>query len=266
MEGKASMEGSEAPEAEEGMKKPCAKCMKKGKKKGSCGCAAKAAMDAALTPMEYLDACDLGIQNRSRAYVRGVLGVREDKKCGNSGIAENKKCNKGGGSALQTGLKVAAVAGAVTAGTVGAMKYRGMQKNALSNLNVAKTIRNSGMGQGPAGRSAARSQARTMLASGAAPLSKVRARKAAKAGMATAKVGFAKAQKAAGPTVAKVKAGLNQGMAKTQAAMAQARTAAGPTVGMARARAQSDLKKVGRAARKTQIGLIRKKRELFGGS
>lgn len=287
-EGSTAEEKSESPKMEKGEgpeygdaphgkmgKKPCAACAKKGKKKGSCGCDKGGKMDAALTPMEYLDACDLGIQNRSRAYVRGVLGVREDKKCGASGIAEGKKCNKGvvgtvksalGNENVQTGLKVAAVAGGIAAGTVGAMKYRGLQKNTLSNLRAAKTIRASGMGQGSAGRSAARTQARATLASGAAPLSKVRARKAAKAGVATVKAGVANAQTAAGPTVAKVRAGLNEGMVKTQAAMAQARTAAGPTVATVRARAQSDLRRVGRAARRTQIKAIRQKRNLFGGS
>jgi hypothetical protein len=227
-------EYGDAPHGNKG-KKPYAVCMKKGKKKGSCGCDKGGKMDAALTPMEYLDACELGIQNRSRAYVRGVLGVREDKKCGASGIAEGKKCNKGvvgsvksalGGENAQTGLKVAAVAGGIAAGAVGAMKYRGLQKNALSNLNVAKTIRASGVGQGSAGRSAARS----MLRQGGAPLSKVRARKAAKAG------------------VAKVQA------------------AAGPTVGAVKAQAQSSLNQTQRMARRMQIKAIRQKRTMFGGS
>jgi hypothetical protein len=114
---KAAEEKSESPKMEKGEgpeygdaphgkmgKKPCAKCMKKGKKKGSCGCDKGGKMDAALTPMEYLDACDLGIQNRSRAYVRGVLSVREDKKCGASGIAEGKKCNKGSVGGLKEAL------------------------------------------------------------------------------------------------------------------------------------------------------------------
>jgi len=200
---------------------------------------------------------------------------RFDKKCGASGIAEGKKCNKGvvgsvqsalGNEKVQTGLKVAAVAGGIAAGTVGAMKYRGLQKNAVSNLNVAKTIRASGVGQNSAGRSAARTQARSMLRQGGVPLSKVRARKAAKAGVATVKAGVANAQTAAGPTVAKVRAGLNQGMVKTQAAMAQARTAAGPTVSAVKAQAQSSLNQAQRMARRTQIKAIRQKRNLFGGS
>jgi hypothetical protein len=164
--------------------------------------------------------------------------LRFAKKCGASGIAENKKCNKSvvgtvksalGNENVQTDLKVAAVAGGIAAGAVGAMKYRSLQKNALSNLNVAKTIRASGVGQGSAGRSAARTQARSMLRQGGAPLSKVRARKAAKAG------------------VTKVQA------------------AAGPTVGAVKAQVQSSLNQAQRMARRTQIKAIRQKRTMFGG-
>jgi hypothetical protein len=262
-EGSAAEEGMESTKMEKGespeygdaphgkSKKPCAACMKKGKKKGSCGCAAKATLDAVLTPTEYLDACDLGIQNRSRSYVRGVLSVREDKKCGASGIAEGKKCNKSlvgtvksalGNENVQTGLKVAAVAGGIAAGTVGAMKYRGMQKNAMSNLRVAKNLRatsrmsnprptNSAGGipdpwtnqvsnsQASMARSMNNKQARGMLSQGAIPPSKARVRKATKAAVSPA-------------------------MAKAQAGIASTR----------------------RAARKTQIGLIRQKRRLFGGN
>jgi hypothetical protein len=140
-EGSAAEEKSESPMMEKGEgpeygdaphgkmgKKPCAACAKKGKKKGSCGCDKGGKMDAALTPMEYLDACDLGIQNRSRAYIRGVLSVREDKKCGGSGIAEGKKCNKGmtgGGMSRQEKVgNVMRVAGTIggVAGISGAVR------------------------------------------------------------------------------------------------------------------------------------------------
>lgn len=50
----------------------------------------------ALTPQEYLAACDLGIQGRPRSYIRARLDaatVRLDKKCGASGIADNKECH-----------------------------------------------------------------------------------------------------------------------------------------------------------------------------
>lgn len=90
---------------------------------GNCGSSMKKRSDA-LTPQEYLTACDLGIQGRSRSYIRARLDAAErlDKKCGASGIAENKKCNVGTGksaakgSSLGTALKVigtgAALAGA----------------------------------------------------------------------------------------------------------------------------------------------------------
>jgi hypothetical protein len=72
---------------------------------GNCGGYGKK-MDRndALTPQEYLAACDLGIQNRSRTYIRARLDtamnltpstVRADLKCGNGSISEGEKCTKG---------------------------------------------------------------------------------------------------------------------------------------------------------------------------
>jgi hypothetical protein len=72
---------------------------------GNCGSYAKK-MDRndALTPQEYLAACDLGIQGRSRAYIRSRLDtamnltpstVRADLKCGNGSISEGEKCHVG---------------------------------------------------------------------------------------------------------------------------------------------------------------------------
>lgn len=154
-EGSAAEEKSESPAMEKGEgpeygdaphgkmgKKPCAACAKKGKKKGSCGCDKGGKMDAALTPMEYLDACDLGIQNRSRAYIRGVLSVREDKKCGGSGIAEGKKCNKGmaggaqspGDGKLGTRGKIGAVM-SIAGGVGGAVGIAGAMRS-LSRGNT----------------------------------------------------------------------------------------------------------------------------------
>lgn len=90
----------------------------------------------ALTPTEYLAACDLGIQNRSHTYIRARLDAsqqREDmpdgkgQKCGKSGIARGKKCKKGAGGsssfispAAKTGAKVGAVLGAVAGAPTGA--------------------------------------------------------------------------------------------------------------------------------------------------
>jgi hypothetical protein len=81
----------------------------KGKKcscDGGCGSGYAKKMDRndALTPQEYLAACDLGIQGRSRAYIRSRLDtamnltpstVRNDLKCGNGSISEGEKCTKG---------------------------------------------------------------------------------------------------------------------------------------------------------------------------
>lgn len=73
-----------------------------GKKGASCDgdCGKKMGRNDALTPQEYLAACDLGIQGRSRAYIRSRLDstARLDKKCGASGIPDNAKCTKGSGS------------------------------------------------------------------------------------------------------------------------------------------------------------------------
>ena len=69
---------------------------------GNCGSYAKK-MDA-LTPQEYLTACELGIQGRSRSYIRARLDtamnltpstLRADLKCGNGSISEGEKCTKG---------------------------------------------------------------------------------------------------------------------------------------------------------------------------
>jgi hypothetical protein len=104
-------------------------CMSKGRKgkcDGSCGKAIKDGgyakkMDA-LTPQEYLAACELGIQGRSRPYIRSRFDTAErlDLKCGRGAISEGEKCTKGAaqkaGSRVRAGLENAAVI-AGTAGT-----------------------------------------------------------------------------------------------------------------------------------------------------
>ena len=68
-------------------------------KKCSCdgGCGSYKKMDSALTPHEYLAACDIGIQDRSRQYIRARLDATErlDLKCGNGSISQGEKCTKG---------------------------------------------------------------------------------------------------------------------------------------------------------------------------
>jgi len=85
-------------------------CMSKGRKgkcDGSCGKSMKDGgymkkMDS-LTPQEYLTACELGIQDRSTAYIRARLDAAErlDLKCGKGAISEGEKCTKGAAQKVQ---------------------------------------------------------------------------------------------------------------------------------------------------------------------
>ena len=78
------------------------------KKKGKdCGCTHK---NDSLTPQEYIAACNLGIQDRSRVYIRARLdseqradlgGKGTGKKCGNSHIPRAATCNKTAGGATK---------------------------------------------------------------------------------------------------------------------------------------------------------------------
>jgi hypothetical protein len=100
-------------------------CGRKGKCDGNCGSMRK--RSDALTPFEYLDACELGIQDRSTAYIRARLDAAErlDLKCGKGSISEGEKCTKGPAQKVQpkkptkfrnSGAKKALVAGAVIGG------------------------------------------------------------------------------------------------------------------------------------------------------
>jgi hypothetical protein len=64
---------------------------------GNCGSYAKKDRNDSLTPQEYLTACELGIQNRSRTYIRARLDATErlDLKCGKGSISEGEKCHVG---------------------------------------------------------------------------------------------------------------------------------------------------------------------------
>jgi hypothetical protein len=70
-----------------------------GKRKAKCdgSCAKKMDRNDSLTPQEYLAACELGIQGRSRSYIRARLDAAErlDLKCGKGSISEGEKCTKG---------------------------------------------------------------------------------------------------------------------------------------------------------------------------
>ena len=143
-----------------GMKKPMdAECGCSGKKGGKCdgNCGGSMKRDSAdvLTPQEYLAACDLGIQSRSRNYIRARLdaAARLDLKCGKGSISEGEKCTKGaaqrvqpqqpsrgrsGGSKVR-GLKTAAkIAGA--AALIGGAAY--MQQTARRNIMERRSLAN----------------------------------------------------------------------------------------------------------------------------
>ena len=71
-------------------------CGKKGGKCDGCGGSMRKRRDS-LSPLEYLDACALGIQDRSTTYIRARLDAAErlDLKCGKGAISEGEKCTKG---------------------------------------------------------------------------------------------------------------------------------------------------------------------------
>ena len=88
-----------------------------GKKGSTCdgGCASKRKRSDALTPQEYLTACELGIEQRSRSYIRARLdaAARLDLKCGNGSISPGEKCTKGAAQkARQPGATGGGIAGA----------------------------------------------------------------------------------------------------------------------------------------------------------
>lgn len=80
----------------------------------ACSCKHK---NDSLTPQEYIAACEMGIQDRSRVYIRARLDAAErmdktgtGKKCGNSYIPANANCTAGSGGsapAKQSGKKAA---------------------------------------------------------------------------------------------------------------------------------------------------------------
>jgi hypothetical protein len=132
-------------------------CGRKGKCDGNCGSMRK--RSDSLTPLEYLDACELGIQDRSTAYIRARLDAAErlDLKCGKGSISEGEKCTKGAAQKVQpkkptkfrnSAAKKALVAGAVIGGAalLGAgLDIRGQRKRAAgSALSAIKRLKAKG--------------------------------------------------------------------------------------------------------------------------
>ncbi len=142
--------------------------------------------DSALTPQEYLAACDLGIQDRSRSYIRTRLTVMDSltpstvqlrtdagsRKCGNSYIPANKQCRAGaggGGAAprkMSTGRRI--VTGVM--GGMSAISAAGSAVNAVRSArrgqSTAAFVQGSqALGQGLAARQYFKGNIRKGLAS-----------------------------------------------------------------------------------------------------
>lgn len=117
-----------------------------GKKGASCdgncgGYAKKMDRNDALTPQEYLAACELGIQGRSRAYIRARLdsAARLDLKCGKGSISEGEKCTKGTAQKASSRVRAGLENAAIVAGTAGTFfNYaQGMAKGMSGDLKGA---------------------------------------------------------------------------------------------------------------------------------
>ena len=114
-------------------------CMSKGRK-GKCdgSCGKKMDRNDALTPQEYLAACDLGIQGRSRSYIRARLDAAErlDLKCGKGSISQGEKCTKGPATKAQgpsAAVQVGQAAKSAGRGVLEAGKW-------VSGYNIGKTL------------------------------------------------------------------------------------------------------------------------------
>jgi hypothetical protein len=143
----------------------CACGARKGKAScdGNCGGYGKK-MDRndALTPQEYLAACDLGIQNRSRTYIRARLDAAErlDLKCGKGSISQGEKCSKGAATKAQgpnAGVQLGQAVKGAGLGALEAGKW-------LSGYNIGKTIA-SGVTQGKNERASGGAKAAAVLGS-----------------------------------------------------------------------------------------------------
>jgi hypothetical protein len=164
-------------------KAPCAACAS-GK---SCSGAKRG---DALTPWEYLDAAELGIQNRSRAYIRARLDAEQrldaGVKCGGGYIAQGKKCKAGAGGAATPsrpgrtggkGLRTTEGGGGAPAPKKqrvrGALENTAMAAGAVGNLvSAVQTVRAAGKGDFTAMSKGLQRQAAFNAVYGAGALSK----------------------------------------------------------------------------------------------
>lgn len=110
-------------------------CSGRAMKDASCG---MKKMDSALTPYEYLSACDLGIQDRGRSYIRARLDSVErlDLKCGKGSISQGEKCRKGAATKAQgpsAAVQVGQAAKGVGLGALEAGKW-------FTGYNIGKAL------------------------------------------------------------------------------------------------------------------------------
>jgi hypothetical protein len=156
---------------------------------GEAPCRASARGDA-LTPWEYLDAAELGIQNRSRAYIRARLDAEQrldaGVKCGGGYIAQGKKCKAGAGGAATPsrpgrtggkGLRSTEGGGGAPAPKKqrvrGALENTAMAAGAVGNLvSAVQTVRAAGKGDFTAMSKGLQRQAAFNAVYGAGALSK----------------------------------------------------------------------------------------------
>jgi hypothetical protein len=110
-----------------------------GKRKAKCdgSCGKKMDRNDALTPQEYLAACELGIQGRSRSYIRARLDAAErlDLKCGKGAISEGEKCHVGTAQKAQSASKRPSVRRGIATGA----KY-GALINGISGAAMGATL------------------------------------------------------------------------------------------------------------------------------
>jgi hypothetical protein len=164
---------TKAPMDAEGSKGTCS-CGKRPKGKCNCGkegtvmkdagCGMKPGRSDALTAPEYLAACDLSIQGRSRTYIRARLDAmeaRNDLKCGKGAISQGEKCHKGPATKAQgpnAAVQIGQAAKGAGLGLLEAGKW-------ASGYNIGKTIA-SGVTQGQNQKANTGSKAASIISSG----------------------------------------------------------------------------------------------------
>lgn len=188
----------------------------------------------ALSPQEYLDACDLGIQNESKAYIRARLdtedAIRQDFRSRSSSSQSQNN-----GSTVRKVATGAAIAGGVAALAIGGRRSGAFRRAGSAMRSAAPRLRraaSTGMRKARTGAGMARRTASSGLG---------RARTATSSGMSRARSGFATAStraRSAGSTgMKRARTGFTNTTARAKSSFGTARRSASNT--MARARGKS---------------------------